>query len=65
MAFNETSIASAGDTVAVIDALLRFGAGVDHDDPALLATAFSDGAVVDFSPCGRTMGLGVPVADRC
>ena len=45
----------------VADALYRFGAGVDRHDGALLATAFSDDAVVDFSPCGRKMGLDVPV----
>ena len=61
MAFNDTSIASAGDTVAVIDALLRFGAGVDHNDPTLLATAFSDDAVVDFRPCSRALGLDFPL----
>lgn len=61
MVFNETSIASAGDTVEVVDALLRFGAGVDHNDAALLATAFNDDAVVDFNPCGRKMGLEFPL----
>lgn len=61
MALNETAIASAGDTVEVVDALLRFGAGVDHNDAALLATVFSDDTVVDFSPCGRTMGLEFPL----
>lgn len=61
MAFNETHITSADDTAEVLDALLRFGAGVDHDDASLLATAFSDDAVVDFGPCGRKMDLDFPV----
>ena len=44
-----------------MDALYRFGAGVDHNDADLLATAFSDDAVVDFRPGGRAMGLDFPV----
>lgn len=61
MALNEIHIASADDSAEVLDALLRFGAGVDHNDAALLATAFSDDAVVDFGPCGRKMDLDFPV----
>ncbi len=52
---------SANDHIDVTDALLRFGAGVDDGDHALLATAFSDGAVADFGPCGRKMGLDFSV----
>ena len=51
----------AAERLEVTDALLRFGAGVDHNDKRLLATAFSDDAVVDFGPCGRAMGLDFPV----
>ena len=53
--------APAGELPEVIDALYRFGAGVDHNDEELLATAFSADAVVDFGPCGRAMGLNFPL----
>lgn len=56
-----TANAPAGELLEVMDALYRFGAGVDHNDNLLLATAFSDDAVVDFGPCGRAMGLDFPV----
>ena len=49
--------ASADDHLAITDALLRFGAGTDAGDAALLSSAFADEAVVDFSPCGRKLGL--------
>ena len=58
---DETEFAPAGDLPGVMDALYRFGAGVDRNDKALLATAFTDDAVVDFGPCGRAMGLEFPV----
>ena len=45
----------------VMDALYRFGAGVDHNEIDLLNSAFSDDAIVDFGPCGRAMGLDFPV----
>ena len=43
-----------------MDALYRFGAGEDLGDPDLLASAFSEDAIVDFGPCGRKMGLDFP-----
>ena len=52
---------SPADTLGVMDALFRFGQGVDRDDMALLASAFSEDAVVDFGPCGRKLGLDFPV----
>ena len=58
---DETDMAPAGDLPGVMDALYRFGAGVDRNDKALLETAFTDDAVVDFGPCGRAMGLDFPV----
>ena len=61
MAIDRETIASANDHVLVVDALYRFGAGVDSNDRNLLETAFSDDAVVDFKPCGRKMGLDFPV----
>ena len=53
--------AGTAERLDVMDALYRFGSGVDHNDADLLATAFSDDAVVDFGPCGRAMGLDFPV----
>ena len=52
---------SANSYVPVLDALYRFGVGVDTNDSNLLETVFSDDAVVDFSPCGRKMGLDFSV----
>ncbi|MBC7806764.1 MAG: nuclear transport factor 2 family protein, partial [Akkermansiaceae bacterium] len=61
MTVDQKFIASAADHSEVMDALYRFGAGVDHNDPALIASAFSEHVVVDFGPCGRKMGLEFPV----
>ena len=61
MTLDHATIALAAERLEVMEALYRFGAGVDHNDADLLATAFSDDAVVDFGPCGRTMGLDFPV----
>ena len=61
MTIDQNLIASAGDHLEVMDALYRFGAGVDHNDPALIASAFSEDIVVDFGPCGRKMGLKFPL----
>ena len=58
---DETEFAPAGDLPGVMDALYRFGEGVDRNEKALLATAFSNDAMVDFGPCGRAMGLDFPV----
>jgi hypothetical protein len=52
---------SARDHLDVVDAIYRFGAGVDFGDAELLATAFHQEAVVDFRPCGLKMGLNFPV----
>ena len=61
MTRDHAAAALAAERLEVIDALYRFGAGVDHNDANLLATAFNDDAVVDFGPCGRAMGLDFPV----
>ncbi len=61
MAIDNAAIARAAERLEVVDAMYRFGAGVDHNDADLLATAFSEDAVVDFSPCGSAMGLDFPV----
>lgn len=61
MIYDLNSPVSASDHIHVTDALLRFAAGADDGDRHLLATAFSDDAVVDFGPCGRKMGLDFPL----
>ncbi len=61
MPFVHAAIASAAEWLDVMDALYRCGAGVDHNDADMLATAFSEDATVDFGPCGRAMGLAFPV----
>ena len=58
---DENNVAPAGELPGVMDAMYRFGAGVERNEKDLLATAFSDDAVVDFGPCGRAMGLDFPV----
>ncbi len=59
--FDDVQVASADDHLQAMDALYRFGAGVDHGDARLLASAFSDDAVIDFTPCGRALGLDFPL----
>ena len=61
MSLDHAAMALVAERLEVMDTVYRFGAGVDHNDADLLATAFSDNAVVDFGPCGRAMGLDFPV----
>lgn len=61
LAFDADAVASAHDHLAITDALLRFGAGVDDGDAKLVTSAFSDDAVVDFAPCGQKMRLDFPL----
>ncbi len=51
----------AADLPSLLDAMYRFGAGVDQGDAVLLATAFHQSAVIDFTPCGRKLGLDFPL----
>ena len=51
---------TAVDRLDALDALLRFGAGQDLRDEALLASAFTEDATLDFTqPAAR---FGVPLA---
>ena len=61
MAFDYIGLAPADAHLGVADTLLRFGAGVDRGDASLLASVFTDDAVVDFRPCGGKLGLDFPV----
>ena len=63
MAFDDIGIAPADAHLGVADTLLRFGAGVDRGDASLLASVFTDDAVVDFRPCGQKLGLDFPVLE--
>ena len=51
------AVASADDTLAVTDALYRFGFALDRDNLALLDSVFDEHAAIDFGPCGRKLGL--------
>ena len=48
---------SRDDRFAVIDALHRFAAGQDLRDPALLSSAFSRDAELDFVQPARSLGV--------
>lgn len=51
------------DTLAVIDALHRFAAGIDLRDAELLTSAFAEGAVSDFGPAAAKAGFEYPVLE--
>ena len=57
MATDRKAIVSAEYYMTVLDALYRFGEGLDTNNGSLLANSISDDAGIDFSPCGRKMGL--------
>ena len=63
MTFDDVGIAPSDAHLGVADTLLRFGAGVDRGDPSLLASVFTENAVVDFRPCGAKLGLDFPVLE--
>ena len=41
----------------IMDAMFRFGAGVDRNEREMLASALTENVSVDFSPCGVKMRL--------
>ncbi len=49
------------DTLAVVDTLYRFAAGIDLRDRALLSSAFTEDAISDFRPAGAKAGFEYPV----
>ncbi len=49
------------DRTEISDAVTRFANGMDTDDPTLLASAFSEDAVVDFSSAAEALGVEFPV----
>lgn len=52
---------SCDERFAVIDALLRFAAGQDLRDPALLSSAFARDAELDFVQPARRLGVELGV----
>ncbi|WP_116997390.1 nuclear transport factor 2 family protein [Desertimonas flava] len=49
------------DRTAVVDALYRFAAGQDDRDPAVLRSAFTDEATLDFTQPAQRFGAAGPV----
>ncbi|MDX7953411.1 hypothetical protein P7D22_19795 [Lichenihabitans sp. Uapishka_5] len=43
---------------------MRFAAGTDKGNAALICSAFTDEAVVDFGPCGIKHGLSFQSLER-
>ncbi|MGH8040028.1 MAG: nuclear transport factor 2 family protein [Stenotrophomonas sp.] len=52
---------TARDTLAVLETLYRFAAGIDLRDRALLASAYTEDAISDFRPAGAKAGFEYPV----
>lgn len=54
-------VLTVADRLDIVDALYRLGGGIDANDPALLGSAVTADAVVDFGPAARAMGIDFPV----
>jgi hypothetical protein len=52
--------ASPADYIGVVDALHRFTWGLDAKDAALIASAFADQGIADFSPAAQRIGIQFP-----
>lgn len=57
------NVPSAQDSIAIVDALYRFGAGQDLRDRGLFESAFSSGAVLDFTQPARLLGAEIAPFD--
>ncbi|MGL5930500.1 MAG: nuclear transport factor 2 family protein [Dermatophilaceae bacterium] len=44
-----------------LDALIRFTAGLDRSDADVLASAFTEDAVADFTPAAERIGMSFPM----
>jgi hypothetical protein len=55
-----TQNASPADHIAVLDALHRFAWGMDTDNGDLIASAFAENGVADFSPAAKKIGITFP-----
>jgi hypothetical protein len=58
---HHASIEEVSDRLAIVDALYRFGAGQDLHDAALLSSAFSEEAQVDFTQPAKRLGVHLNV----
>jgi SnoaL-like domain len=52
--------ATPAEYIAVLDALHRFTWGMDTDNGALIASAFAEDGVADFSPAATKIGITFP-----
>lgn len=59
----EPSQATEAQQAGIVDALYRFAAGQDLRDRALLRSAFSDDARLDFTGPARRLGAAMPVLE--
>jgi SnoaL-like domain len=50
----------AADRYEIADAIHRFGFGLDHGDADSLASALTEGCLLDFQPAGKKLGLDFP-----
>ncbi|MEM7721871.1 MAG: nuclear transport factor 2 family protein [Pseudomonadota bacterium] len=53
----------AADHHAVTDALIRFTNGMDTDNGALIASAFAEAGIADFTPAAACVGMQFPVLE--
>ena len=51
------------DHHAVTDALIRFTNGMDTDNGALIASAFAEAGIADFTPAAARVGMQFPVLE--
>ncbi|HEX5951858.1 MAG TPA: nuclear transport factor 2 family protein [Rhodanobacteraceae bacterium] len=56
---NALQPAPAGEFIAIVDALYRFGAGQDLGDRGLFESAFAPDAVLDFTQPARLLGADI------
>jgi SnoaL-like domain len=52
---------TAADRTEIAEALYRLGAGIDENSAALLESAVTADAQIDFGPAARTMGIDFPL----
>lgn len=57
----EQTILEVRDRLEIVDALYRFGAGIDFNRADFLESAIAIDAVVDFAPAARKAGLDFPL----
>ena len=58
---SKSKLVDSQDRAAIVDAIYRFGAGMDQRDRALFESAFSPKASLDLSGAARRLGFELPV----